>query len=215
MASYVSIINGALDLLSKQNISAIDEQSTEASKAKLAYTKVRDELLQSYPWRFARKIAVLPALVDDDDLNRTVRWAATYARPNDCLKIRRIIPEIEVDNDYASVPYEEAEGKIYCDLSPATLEYTARKLDPSNWPPLFCLAYEHALAGRLCMPLTKNIKLYQQHLQLARNQFIVATTADANEEYNTTDVASSTYAARGGSPNWDALNQQRLDITNG
>lgn len=194
MSSYTELANRALDELSKSNITSLNEASNEATKIRTVYQSVRDSLLQSYPWRFARKVAALAPIAVN---NRSGLYTYAYAEPGDILKLRRVMPDAELGlDDITPWPYEHEEGTIYTNSSPAYAEYTWRLTDSAKFTPEFEDAYVAKLAERVCMPLTKNISLKGQLIQLARTYFIIASTADANDSYNTTDVASETIKSR-------------------
>ena len=200
MTSVVAICNLALSNVGKDNISDLDEASAEAKLCKQFYEHTRDAVLQSYPWRFARKTEALAEIANTMDK----RWLHSYRRPVDCLKIRRI------NNDQFAdyMPYSDGivaggfaydiEGTaIFCDLKPAYLEYTMRLEDPTKYPPLFIEALAWHLAVRLAMPLTRDPKVRADAFQLAMRMQNDAAVADANEVRETSDSPSEMMEARG------------------
>lgn len=199
MASVVSICNLALSNIGKDGISALTDAGAEARACSQFYEHTRDTLLQGYPWRFAGKTVSLAQITND----RPGQWGYAYQRPNDCLKVRWVRPAYSAD-DLALTRQEEvsfaheAEGQaIYCNLSPAFLRYTSRATDPSLFPPLFVDALAWHLAVRLAMPLTRDPKLRADAFQVANMAIGQAQMADANEERETSDIASDLIAGRG------------------
>ena len=199
MSSVVAICNLALSNVGKDNISDVDEASTEAKLCKQFYSHVRDTLLQSYPWRFARKTAALAEITN----TKANRWLYAYKRPIDCLKVLRVNDENL--SDY--LPYGDgvvAGGfgytmeatSIFCDLTPAYLEYTMRLEDPTKFPPLFIEALSWHLAVRLAMPMTRDPKVRADAFQLAQRMQNEAAVADANEVRETSDHAAEMMEAR-------------------
>lgn len=196
MATYTDYANDALDLLGKTNIitNVLTEQSNEALRIKRIYEAERDRLLRAYPWRFARRVNALAPLGSND---RSSVWNAAYQAPNDMLKLRTIIPAVEIDpSDTTPNPYEFQSDTIYTNTDPAYADYTKAITDSALFPPDFGIAYAAALAQRVCMPLTRNLKLFSQLLSYSRQMFIIACTADANEGNDTTDATSSIIASR-------------------
>lgn len=201
MSSVVFICNLALSNIGKANISDLNEASAEAKSCKQFYAHTRDTLLQAYPWRWAQKTLALAEVTN----NKANRWDYAYARPSDCLKIRRVVDEML--QDY--VPYElravkaggfdyAVEGSIiYTHLAPAYLEYTARIDDPTLFPALFQDALAWHLAVRLAMPLTRDPKIRADAYQLAAKMQAEAAAADANEVRETTDYPAEMIEARG------------------
>lgn len=199
MTSVVAICNLALSNVGKDNISDLDEASPEAKLCKQFYAHVRDTLLQAYPWRFARKTAALAEIANV----RENRWLYSYRRPVDCLKIRRVSDDAFADY----MPYSDgivAGGfafdieatTIFCDLSPAYLEYTMRLEDATKYPPLFIEALAWHVAVRLAMPLTRDPKVRADAFQLAMRMQNDAAVADANEVRETSDSPSEIVEAR-------------------
>lgn len=192
MSSIVAICNLALSNIGKQNISSLTEASAEARVCRQYYDVTRDMLLQGYPWNFAGKAQSLAQVSND----RQGMWRFAYARPQDCIKIRGVVPRLDqgyAPNDAAiKTPYHVDGGLIYCDLSPAVLLYTFRQADPTKYSPLFIDALSWHLAVRLAMPLTRDPKIRADAWQVANNVTGQAQEIDASEErYNywqTTDL---------------------------
>lgn len=180
MTSVVEICNLALSSIGKSvPISALDEASEEARQCSVHYGQARDWLLQQYPYVFARKVQALAALTNDWG----ERWGYRYSKPNDCLKIVRIVPEID-DPDNLAVPYGLRAQSIYADIDTATLEYTFRQDDPSKFPPQFVDALAWALAARLAFPLTRDRQLRADAAQMAQQMRLSAEATDGNDGQN-------------------------------
>lgn len=201
MTSIVSICNLALSNIAQTNIQDLDEGSAEAKLCKQFYEQARDTLLQVYPWRFARKTSSMAAVANSKDK----RWAYAYKRPTDCLKARRVTDEAHLDylpysNGVVAGGYAyDIEGTtVFCDLSPAFLDYTARVDDVTKFPPLFVEALAWHLAVRLAMPITKDPKKRADAFQLAMKMQNDAAASDANEVRETSDYPSEMMEARNG-----------------
>lgn len=199
MTSVVSICNLALSNLAKDNIQDLDEASAEAKLCKQFYEHSRDTLLQAFPWRFARKTSSLAGLTNTKDK----RWAYAYKRPTDCLKVRRVTDEVQLDylpyGDGAvagGYAYDIEGTTLFCDLSPAFLDYTSRVDDVTKFPPLFVEALAWHLAVRLAMPLTRDPKIRADAFQLATRMQNEAAAADANEVRETSDYPAEMMEAR-------------------
>lgn len=97
MTSEVVLCNRALAAIgTRSTISSItpSDGSEEANQCSLLYYPVRDQLLRSAHWDFARAQNYLAQLKSSQDTNSTcpVPWAYEYAYPSDCLKARYIQP---------------------------------------------------------------------------------------------------------------------------
>ncbi|RUM19305.1 hypothetical protein EFQ99_31560 [Rhizobium vallis] len=197
MTSIVSICNLALASIGKDSINALSEPTVEARACNRFFAPARDALLQAYPWRFAGRTRSLAAIEND----RPGEWAYAYDRPVDCLAIRGIRSALDVTGD-ASVggvfsggasssagghAYDAEGGMIYCNVSPAYLNFTERLTDPTKYSPLFIDALAWHLAVRLAMPLTRDAQVRADAFQLATSTQALAQTADANEAWDGAD----------------------------
>lgn len=197
MTSIVAICNLALSNIGKDNINALNEATAEARACNQFYEHVRDTLLQAYPWRFATGLVSLAAIAND----KPEEWQYAYARPTDCLKVRSIGPTrkdaLFNDSSVKFLPYDVASEVIYCDASPAYLNYTKRLTDPAKYPVLFIEALAWHLAVRLSMPLTRDPRVRADAFELATRMQVAAEMADANEVRNFYDHDTEYVEGRG------------------
>lgn len=187
MSTDVDIVNSALDNLGEANISSLSEASKQALVATQHYPRARDSLLSSYPWRFAFKRAALATTVAS---NRT-EWQYVYVMPNDCLKIRLLVPAYYggPTSTYQE-PYVATDLQIFANITPAYIEYTRRVTDASIFPPLFEDALSWSLSARMAMPLTRKADLAKDAREQAMRSFLQASAWDANQQINTSDSIS-------------------------
>lgn len=197
MTSIVSICNLALASIGKDSINALTEPTVEARACNRFFAPARDALLQSYPWRFAGKTRSLAGIEND----RPGEWAYAYDRPVDCLAVRGIRSALDVTGDASAGgvfsggassalgghAYDAEGGAIYCNLSPAYLNFTQRLTDPTKYSALFVDALAWHLAVRLAMPLTRDPQVRADAFQLASSTQAIAQTADANEAWDGTE----------------------------
>lgn len=199
MTSVISICNMALSNLGAGNIQSLGEASTEARSCTQWYEHTRDTLLQAYPWRFAGTAVSLAELTND----KPGAWGYSYRRPSDCLKPRFVRREFSTTDEQQTMqeqiqnPYLVEGTRIYCDISPAILNYTRRVEDPSLFSPLFVTALSFALTVNLAMPITQDPKIRNDAYQIAEQMRERAAAADANEQRETSDHDSEFHAVRG------------------
>ena len=184
MASEVSICNMALFRIGQsQRIDSLSEASVAAELCKQIYPTVRDVLIESWDWTFARKRVAL-ASVGDEPTN----WEYQYQYPNDCLKARAVVlsgdrkplasERIPFEVGYNTVNELKA---IYCDLEDAELVYTAAVTSVALFTPSFCDALSWAIAKELVSPLAKDTKYVQLAGQQAELALRLAQALDINE----------------------------------
>ncbi|MDD1499616.1 hypothetical protein PVA19_14425 [Agrobacterium sp. CNPSo 3708] len=193
MSSVTSICNIALSNIGKKTISDIDEPSTEARTCKLHYALTRDRLLQSYEWEFAKTMVDLAEVANP----RPERWRHAYARPQNCLKPLRIVPAVLLPGDADDVAYHATEGLIFCDQSPAKLEFVRQFDDPARYPPLFEEALSWALSAKIAISLTSDQSTRKDAYQIAASSFEAAKEADADENRSSWTDSSTLMTARG------------------
>lgn len=119
----------------------------EISACRRCYDSVRDRLLQSYSWVFARKTET-PALLSES----VPGWQYTYVLPDDCLKVIAVIGKdrradwnMERDcrniSDFSDMveltEYETAGNKLYANRDVVYIRYTARIEDSTKWAAIF------------------------------------------------------------------------------
>lgn len=160
-AAEIAIVNQALELLGASIITAFDTDPTTASSASspnaesacLHYVAVRNELLRSFPWKFA----ITRVQITADGTAPAFGRARRFALPADYLAPLAPYPE---DN------YEELdwiiEGAyiITDDSSPLDFRYIKVVTDTTTMDPLFKKAFALRLAINMCEAITQsNTKL--------------------------------------------------------
>lgn len=175
MSSIVEICNHALGHLGVDKfIAALDEASTQAKNCNLHYDAARRELLEDFPYGFARGVIALAELSADPPPG----WGYAYGYPNDCLQARAISDASGIRaaglwaSSYCSswdawtctivgrVPWEvmhdpdnAGSRRIVTDIAEAYLWYTVDVQQVSQMPSLFRNALAWHLATKLAGPL--------------------------------------------------------------
>lgn len=144
-----------------------DAPGPEAAMARLYYPQRRDELLECFPWYFARRRAQLAELAN---VTRT-DWPHVYAAPADMKTARAIVrPGIRFPRSEDEVAFAieagdaDSEGEpgapiLLCDLPQAELLYTGRVTAPPRFSALFTSALVDRLAVDLATYLTRKADL--------------------------------------------------------
>ena len=148
----------------------------EISTCRRCYDSVRDRLLQSYSWVFARKTET-PALLSES----VPGWKYTYVLPEDCLKVIVVIGrdrraewgmERQCRNisDFSDMveltDYEIAGKELYANRDVVYIRYTAKIEDSSQWAAIFTEALVLLLAIEIALNVIGNhnsiIDLFRQ-----------------------------------------------------
>ncbi|MBB3137819.1 hypothetical protein FHS26_005587 [Rhizobium pisi] len=73
---------------------------------------------------------------------------------------------------------------IYCNVSPAYLNFTERLIDPTKYPPLFVDALSWHLAVRLAMPLTRDPQVRGRHKPLKQKRRSATSALTGRSQHN-------------------------------
>jgi hypothetical protein len=149
--SVTEIANLALSKLGPGGgyITAFDTDATvQAQAARRTYAAMRDLVLESHPWRFARKRAVLAASSTAPDWGYTT----AYPVPSDFLRL--------LSTDTFEGDHEVEGGEIltsdYDSTESLNIRYLARIEDTSKFSPAFVDALATRWAAELAMTVTKS-----------------------------------------------------------
>jgi len=207
MASEVDICNIALSHLGDvANVSSINppEGSAQAQHCARFYPIARDALLEMHTWGFATKRITLSLLS-----NELEQWKYVYQAPSDALAIIAVLAPDAMD-DYSQdlpVPYtqvgivntgqglytpqpfevetlQDGTSVIYSNQEDATLRYTVKITDTSEFSPLFTSALTHLLASYLAGPILKGEVGRAEakgQMQLFQAFYSRATASDAGQ----------------------------------
>lgn len=210
MPGQVDICNMALSAVgTRSTIASLREASTEAEQCAIHFMPVLKGLLRAHLWGFAKRQIPLALLLaasgTQENPNSTPPfppspWSYEYAYPADCVRIRSIIPPVDVspypsgvvikpgtlpsapfgigiDSDQAGNPVKV----IVTNQQRAILNYTMRVDDPNLWETDFTEAFVNLLAARLCGPLTGDKTLAAALMQAAKDQILIARCTDGTE----------------------------------
>jgi hypothetical protein len=129
----------------------------QAQAARRTYAAMRDLVLESHPWRFARKRAVLAASVTAPDWGYTT----AYPVPSDFLRL--------LSTDTFEGDHEVEAGQIltsdYDSTEALNIRYLARIEDTGAFTPAFVDALATRWAAELVMPVTKSVSRRRELLE--------------------------------------------------
>lgn len=203
--SAVQICNMALSRIAvSQQISSLTEASNEARVCSLWYESCRDLALQSFPWKFARKISAL-----QDIGTPAVGWAYRFRYPNDCLKALKVTDGASdrmIGSSSATlvkIPYdvisdESNAGKaIVCDSDDIYLHYTANIQDPTLFDPMFASALAWLIASEIATPLSAAAQYseaaYKSYIGMVNEAFAASVNEGYEGPENTSDIITGRY----------------------
>ena len=132
-ADPVKIVNAALgqlgDLTIYKRMEVFSRTGCGSSNALSAafdhYDFAKEQMLGALDWSRARKTKALTVSADDP---LVTAWSYKYARPADCLILRKVIDEDETEYEWEAMREENSVGQdiewIYCNAADVYARYT-------------------------------------------------------------------------------------------
>lgn len=136
------IVNAAFAKLGYSGrVSDLRDGSDDSQYAIAIYSETRDALLRSGIWDFAKKTVTLST----SGQAAPVPWSNSYTYPTDCIRVRSVYAAAAQTADLNdplptiwSVADDPVAGKVILSNSAAaTIVYTARVTNPTQWDSLF------------------------------------------------------------------------------
>lgn len=159
MASKLDIINRALVKVGQARISSIDENSKGATTIRTVYDQVRDTLMQSYVWNFAKVRVQLAA----DPAAPLFGFQRRYRLPPETLRVLGLADDTEPTRNYSSSRNAfKHEGEfVYTDVgAPLNLFITQRIEEAGMYPPDFANVLALDIALDIFYDVTKGTDRY-------------------------------------------------------
>jgi hypothetical protein len=174
MVSEVSICNQALGWLGQNPIASLNDQSHRAQLCRDNYPHLRDTVLESRMWTFARA-RHLSETTDRD------AWDSSYTHsmPNNWLKAWRVYRSILSNGN--KIPDETwwMEQRLILSQHPKVyIQGSERITDTSKFSSMFSQALAARIAADLCIPITENRLLQADMWQLYNDKLEEAKTRD-------------------------------------
>lgn len=171
----VQICNIALAKIGSDSfITSLTDDTKSARHCSIFYEPIRDSLLRSHLWRFARKQYQLAPLV----ITPLFDGGYYFQKPVDCLRV------IQPDENYFSMYGRwSIEGdKILADTSVLNIVGIQQVTDENLFDSIFVEAFSTKLAHELCLPLAQSESLKNALKQDMREIIIRAAHVGATEQ---------------------------------
>lgn len=224
-ASQVSIANMALDAIgTRSTIASLSESSAEAKAISRHWDNAVASVLRAAHWNFARKQIPLTLLQDGTNGgNPPTPWLYEYAYPSDCLLLRYLQPQIQVqpvpapgtpspvaavgppvrfilgtDVDTNSNPI----NVILTNQPQAVGIYTFRNTNINMWDELAVQALAAYLGARVCIALTGDKATMKMVFDMAVKFVTDARALNGNEGITVIDSIPDWMRVRGYASDW-------------
>src|SRR5262245_59714984 len=99
------------------------ENSVPARAMRKIYYVVRDQMIRSYDWNFARKYAAL-IFVASSPSEVAGMWGFSHQVPADCLNFRKILSGANPEQVGSPIPFERVGSLIYSHVSEPRARYS-------------------------------------------------------------------------------------------
>jgi len=173
--SEVGIANMAAALLAEYPIPSLDHDSPLGRFMAREFGYVRNEMLEAYPWHFAKSRALLPVASTPP-----FGFLRAYNLPADCLRLLPI--RYMGRHDGELYPYEVESNQVLTDYEmngALPIHYIRRETDPTKFTPLFARALGSRLALLCAQRVTGKASYYQVCLEAYRSALLEAYNADS------------------------------------
>lgn len=171
----IQICNMALAKIGSDSfITSFDDGTKAARHLSIFYEPIRDSLIRSHLWRFARKQYQLAPLVEQPLFD----GGYYFQMPTDCLRV--VVPDEQYFNAYGRWSVEG--NKILADTNVLNIVGLQRVTDTALFDPIFTEALATKLAHELCLPLAQSESLKNALKADARELIIRAAHIGATEQ---------------------------------
>lgn len=231
MTSIVDICNRALSAIAtRSSITSFNDGSVEGYQCGLWYDEMRQRLLRTAQWGFARMQVQLTQLGDAiPDNTAPYPFGYSYAYPSICLRMRYILappppnysgpsappvvgqplvgpmfPAPSRTNRFLIMNSQNSAGQytklLVSNIYQAYGVFTGDITDPNQFDPMFRDALTSAIAAKIALPLSGNVGMMKDFIAAAELDIQAARVADS-EAITTTDHTVDWINTRGvGSP---------------
>jgi len=170
--SDVQIVNMALTGIGSARILSLDDDQETARKCKAVYALIRDEVLSTYPWKFASKRQALAELATAPVFG----YENAFQIPSDCLRV------VETNLDANGYKWSREGDTIVTDQTPMKIKYIQRITDPTKYSSAFVVALSARLEAELAFPCTTDATLAKNKMDIYfKSKLPLAKSMDAQE----------------------------------
>lgn len=169
--TQLSVINRALTEISRGNPVTASMDEADYVYATTLYSGAVQTLLRTQDWEFARTEGALTAATGTPPL----AYPYHYLYPNDCLRIRQILPDTWDPNDPQATRWDVGTAilsgiptrLIATTVSPARIIYTTVNVVEAEWDSVFTESLVRYLGSQLALPVAGRPDFSREQLGVA------------------------------------------------
>jgi hypothetical protein len=176
-STQLDICNMALGAIGQDEVSTLVGSGKVIRLLNRFYPQIRDEVLESHPWNFAKSRDTLAASVTPPEWE----WSTAYDLPSDCIRVLKV----RTSDDNQTQPWKVEGTQILTNMETSIpILYIARKPE-ALFRPLFITALFQRLGAELAGPIAQSASLaaqlaadYEKALRRARSMNAQEGTPD-------------------------------------
>lgn len=217
--SDVEISNDALDIIGKGNINSINDPEPAARRCRRFLPRTLREMQASFDWEYTLTVVDISAQAAASTIpgytyahklpTGYLRFSALTSTdvPTNNMLDATFSPIDPNDTVYEAkylrararqypVPMRIADGYVHTNFTPIRLVYHRHRAEYTGLPELFRTALVMQLAAKLCMPLTRDVKLTADVREAANRAVMFAQDEETKDEVHEEPTGSSFEDAR-------------------
>ena len=171
----ITLCSKALVKLGAKSITSFEEDTTEAEVVHQLYEPTLQNLLASYPWRFALTQKTLAHLTESP----TSDYQYAFQLPNDCVRVLSAGQNLKS----SGIKYQIVGQKLYTNANEVVLNYI-RRPEENTFPAFFVQALIGKLAAEFCLPLTESTARTDYMKKLSDSEIATARLVDSQQTTN-------------------------------
>jgi len=184
----ITLCSKALIKIGAKSITSFEEETAESEVALQLYEPTLQNLLASYPWRFALTQKTLARLTEKPVSD----YQYAYQLPNDCVRVL----SAGVNVKSSGLNYKIVGQKLYSNAASVVLNYI-RRPEENTFPPFFVDALVGKLAAEFCLPLTESTTRTDYVKKMSETSIATARLVDSQQNVNSSFQDFSLIEVRG------------------
>ena len=184
----ITLCSKALIKIGAKGITSFEENTAEAEVANQLYEPCLQNLLASYPWRFALTQKTLARLTDKPISD----YQYAFQLPNDCVRVLSAGQNIRS----SGLNYKIVGQKLYTNAEAVILNYI-RRPEENTFPAFFIDALVGKLAAEFCLPLTESTTRTDYVKKMSETSIGTARLIDSQQNINSSFQDFSLIEVRG------------------
>jgi hypothetical protein len=173
----IEIVNFALGEVGSNLITSFDDLSAEATLAKAQYKSIRDAVVISREWTFAKTRYVLA----QDAVAPAFGYLYQFVLPTNVLRVLRVYDTTGLDTSTQLDDWIREGFRVLTNtLGPIYAEVLVR-VDESAFAPDMAIALANRLAAEWAIPLSENRQIAADQAALAQKRLMDAAAVDGSQ----------------------------------